>query len=123
MRVETVSPNKFLNIATSSRPTPTSNLDPRIKCLGCGLYDFVYKDGTFAEWLRKNLYLDDNAKDPIVYVEKDPLIKEAKKTSGKRNPSTHEITNPSAMFIRQVIIKNTVEQTSVVDEILARKVI
>ena len=40
LKAETASPNKLLNIATSSRPTPTSNLDPRIKYLGPGLYNF-----------------------------------------------------------------------------------
>ena len=49
LRAEIASPNKLLNIAMSSRPTPTSNLDSRIKCLGPGLYDFVDEDGTFAD--------------------------------------------------------------------------
>ena len=48
LRAETASSNKLLNIAMSSRPTPTSKLDSRIKCLGPGLYDFVDEDGTFA---------------------------------------------------------------------------
>ena len=48
LRAETASSNKLLSIATSSKPTPTSNLDSRIKCLGPGLYDFVDEDGTFA---------------------------------------------------------------------------
>ena len=107
----------------SSRPTPTSNLDPIIKCLGPGVYNFVDKDGTFAEWLRKNPYSDDNANDPIVHVAKDPLIKETEKTSGKTHPSTYEITNPSAMFMKQVIIGSTTKQATMVDEILGRKVL
>ena len=59
LRAETASPNKLLNIAMSSRPTTTSNLDSRIKCLGPGLYDFVDEDRTFADWLRENPYSDD----------------------------------------------------------------
>ena len=109
MKAKIASPNKLLNIATSSRPTPTSNLDSRIKCLGPGLYNFVDEDGTFAEWLRKNPYSDDEAKDPIVHVAKDPLIKEAAKTSGKTPLSTHEITNHSVIFMKQITIGNTIK--------------
>ena len=82
LRAKTASLNKLLNIAMSSRPTSTSNLDSRIKWLGPGLYNFVDEDGTFAEWLRENLYSDDKTKDPIVYVAKDPLFQETKKTTG-----------------------------------------
>ena len=82
LRTETTSPNKLLNIAMSSRPTPTSNLDSRIKYLGPRLYDFVDEDGTFADWLRENPYSDDETKDPIVHVTKDPFFQETEKTSG-----------------------------------------
>ena len=109
-------------MAMSSKPTPNSNLDSRIKCLGPGLYDFVDEDGTFADWLRENPYSDDEAKDPIVHMTKDPLIQESEKTSAKRYPSIHEITKPSVMFMKQVIMENTTDQTSLVDEILTRRV-
>ena len=104
LRAETTSPNKLLNIALSSRPTPTSNLDSRITCLGPGLYDFVDEDGTFADWLRENPYSDDETKDPMA---KDPLFQETEKTSGQTYPSIHKITKPSAMFMEQVTIGNT----------------
>ena len=93
LRAETASLNKLLNIAISSRPTPTSNLDSRIKCIGSGLYNFMDEDGTFAEWLRENPYSDDEAKDPIVHMAKDPRFQETEKTSGKTHPSIHEILN------------------------------
>ena len=120
LRAETASPNKLLNIATSSRPTPTSNLDSRIKCLGPGLYDFVDEDGTFADWLRENPYSDDETKD---LVTKDPLSQETEKTSSQRLPSIHEITKPSAMFMEQVTIGNTTKQVAMVDEIVGHKIL
>ena len=123
LRAETASPNKLLNIAMSSRPTPTSKLDSRIKCLGPRLYDFVDENGTFADWLKENLYSDDETKDPIVYVAKYPLFQETEKTSGQTHPSIHEITKPSAMFMEQVTIENTTKQIAMVDEILGCKVL
>ena len=120
LRAETASPNKLLNIAMSSRPTPTSNLDSRIKCLGPGLYDFVDEDGTFADWLRENPYSDDETKDPVT---KDPLFQETEKTSGQTHPSIHEITKPLSMFMEQVTLGNTTKQVAMVDEILGRKVL
>ena len=120
LRAETASPNKLLNIATSSRPTPTSNLDSRIKCLGLGLYDFVDEDGTFADWLRENPYSDDETKDPVT---KDPLCQETKKTSGQTHPSIHEITKPSAMFMEQVTIGNTTKQVAMVGDIVGHKIL
>ena len=53
---------------------------------------------------------------------KDPLIQETRKTSGKTHPSIHEITKPSAMFMKQVTIGNTTKHVAMVDEILGRKV-
>ena len=120
LRAETTSPNKFLNIATSSKPTPTSNLNSRIKCLGPGLYDFVDEDGTFADWLRENPYSDDETKDPVT---KDPLCQETEKTSGQTHPSIHEITKPSAMFMEQVTFGNTTKQVAMVDEIVGHKIL
>ena len=120
LKTKTASPNKLLNIAISSRPTPTSNLDSRIKCLGLGLYDFVDKDGTFADWLRENPYSDDETKDPVI---KDPLCQETEKTSAQTHPSIHEITKPSTMFIEQVTIGNTTKQVAMVDEILGCKIL
>ena len=79
LRAETTSPNKLLNIAMSSRPTPTSNLDSKIKCLRHGLYDFVDENGTFANWLRENPYSNDETKGPMA---KDPFFQEIEKTSG-----------------------------------------
>ena len=120
LRVETASPNKLLNMAVSSKPTPTSKLDSRIKCLGPGLYDFVDEDGTFANWLRENPYFDDETKG---LVTKDPLFQETKKTSNQTHPFIHEITKPSAMFMEQIAIGNTTKQVAMVDEILGRKVL
>ena len=120
LRAETASPNKLLNIAMSSRPTPTSNLDSRIKCLGLGLYDFVDEDGTFADWLRENPYSNDETND---LVTKDPLCQETEKTSSQTHPSIHKITKPSAMFMEQVTIGNTTKQVAMVDEILGLKVL
>ena len=99
LRAETTSPNKLLNMAVSSKPTPTSKLDSRIKCLRPGLYDFVDEDGTFADWLRENPYSDDETQDPVT---KDPLFQETEKTSGQIHPSIHEITKPLTMFVEQV---------------------
>ena len=120
LRAETASPNKLLNIATSSRTTPTSNLDSRIKCLGLGLYDFVDEDGTFADWLRENPYSNDETKDPVT---KDPLFQETEKNSGQTHPSIHEITKPLAMFMEQVTIGNTTKQVAMVDEIVGRQIL
>ena len=120
LRAETASPNKLLNIATSLRPTPTSNLDSRIKCLGLGLYDFVDEDGTFADWLRENPYSDDETKDPVT---KDPLCQETEKTSSQTHPSIHEITKPSAIFMEQVTFGNTTKQVAMVDEIVGHKIL
>ena len=80
------------------------------------------EDGTFADWLRENPYSDDETKDPIVYVAKDPLFQEIEKTSGQTHPSIHEITKPLVMFMEQVTIGNTTKQVAMVDEILDRKV-
>ena len=120
LRTETASPNKLLNIATSSRPTPTSNLDSRIKCLGPGLYDFVDEDGTFADWLRENPYSDDEIRDPVT---KDPFFQEIEKISSQTHPFIHKITKPSAMFMEQVTIGNTTKQVAMVDENLGRKIL
>ena len=120
LRAETASPNWLLNIATSSRPTPTSNLDSRIKCFGIGLYDFVDEDGTFADWLRENPYSDDETND---LVTKDPFCQETEKTSSQTHPSIHEITKPSTMFMEQVTIGNATKQVAIVDEILGRKIL
>ena len=123
LRAETASPNKLHNIAMSSRPTPTPNLDSRIKCLGPELYNFVDEEGTFADWLRENPYSNDKTKDPIVYVAKDPLFQEIEKTNGQTHPFIYEITKSSAMFMEQVFIGNTTKRVAMVDEILDRKVL
>ena len=104
----------------SSRPTPTSKLDSRIKCLEPGLYNFVDEDGTFADSLRENPYSDDETKDPMA---KDPFFQETEKISGQTHPSIHKITKPSAMFMEKVTIGNTTKQVAMVDEILGRKVL
>ena len=91
------------------------------------VYDFVDDNGTFAQWLSKNLYTNDKSKGPIEYMMKDPFdqvyIKEAEKTSRESHPRAHEITNPLVMFMKQMIIRNTTQQTTMVDEILTRKVL
>ena len=63
-------PNELLKVTTLAEPSTKINLDSRIKCFGLGLYDFVYEDGTFAQWLIENPYSKDESSNPIVHMMK-----------------------------------------------------
>ena len=41
-------PNELFKVATSTRPTSMTSLNPRIKCLRPRLNNFVENDGTFV---------------------------------------------------------------------------
>ena len=63
-------PNRLLKISTTTEPATKTALHHKIKSFGLRLYDFVDEDGTFAQWLIENPYLDDEARNLVVQMMK-----------------------------------------------------
>ena len=64
-------PVRLLQASTSTDSATKTALHPRIKSFGPGLYDFADEDGTFAHWLIKNPYSDDESSSPKARAMKD----------------------------------------------------
>ena len=58
----TTNPDRLLKVSASTDSASKTALHPIIKSFGLGLYDFADEDGTFAQWLIKNPYSDDECR-------------------------------------------------------------
>ena len=61
---------RLLQASTSIDAATKTPLYPKIKSFGLGLYNFADEDGTFAQWLIKNPYSDDESSSLIAQVMK-----------------------------------------------------
>ena len=69
-RETTMNPDRLLKVSASTDFATNIVPHPKIKNFGPRLYDFADEDGTFAQWLIENPYLDDECSSLVVQMMK-----------------------------------------------------
>ena len=120
-------PVRLLQASTSTDSATKTALHPRIKSFGPRLYNFVDEDGTFAQWLIENPYLDDESSSPRARAIKDSdlanlgaahsnlqliarEIGEATEDMGTDSgSSTPMISNHSVLFVDEILARMAIQ--------------